>query len=132
MRRVITGLDESGRSTVLLDGPAPVAFLVDESKHLIKIDEISADMTPDPEVGLVHELWRLDDQPSAITADPTAPLTQPGFAPETAHTQWILTQMGSNAYTPMHSTPASTTPSSCPAMSNSVSRTARCTSRPAT
>jgi len=106
MRRVITGLDEHGRSTVLLDGPAPVAFLVDENTQLSKIDEISADMSPDPELGLVHELWRLDDQPSAIAADPTAPLTQPGFAPATAHTQWILTQMGAGAYTPMHSTPS--------------------------
>jgi len=47
MRRVITGLDEHGRSTVLLDGPAPVAFLVDENTQLSKIDEITADPTPD-------------------------------------------------------------------------------------
>jgi len=106
MRRVITGLDENGRSTVRLDGPAPVAFLVDENTQLSKIDEISADMSPDPEHGFVHELWRLNDQPSAGAADPTAALTQPDFAPATAHTQWILTQLGAGAYTPMHSTPS--------------------------
>lgn len=106
MRRVITGLDDNGRSTVLQDGPVPVAFLVDRNTQLSKIDEITPDMAPDPELGFVHELWRLDAQPSAIAADPTAPLTQPGFAPATAHTQWILTQMGAGAYTPMHSTPS--------------------------
>jgi quercetin dioxygenase-like cupin family protein len=106
MRRVITGLDENGRSTVLQDGPAPVAFLVDENTQLSKIDEISADMSPGPDHGFVHEVWRLDDQPSVVAADPTAALTQPDFAPATAHTQWILTEMGPGAYTPMHSTPS--------------------------
>jgi quercetin dioxygenase-like cupin family protein len=83
-----------------------VVFLVDERKQLLKVEHISADMSPDPELGLVHELWRLDDQPSAIAADPTAPLTEAGFAPATAHTQWILTEMGAGAFTPMHSTPS--------------------------
>jgi quercetin dioxygenase-like cupin family protein len=106
MRRVITGLDENGRSTVLHDGPAPVVFAVSDKSQLTKVEDPTADLAPTDRTALVHELWRLNDQPSASGIDPTTALTQPGFDPATAHTQWILTEMGPGSYTPMHSTPS--------------------------
>jgi quercetin dioxygenase-like cupin family protein len=92
MRRVITGLDENGRSTVLHDGPAPVVFAASDKSQLTKVEDPTADLAPTDRTALVHELWRLNDQPSASGIDPTTAL--------------ILTEMGPGSYTPMHSTPS--------------------------
>ena len=105
MRRVITGVDAQGRSTVLSDGPAPVAF---HAGSMLEAKLIEGAAAPSPVPGsqaVVFELWNLDAQPEMLQNDPTVGLTVPDYDTPSAHTKWILTHMGPGLDVPMHSTP---------------------------
>lgn len=105
MRRVITGTDAEGRSTVLSDGPAPVAFHV---CSMLEATLIEGEAAPSPVPGsqaVVFELWNLDAQPRMLSDDPTIGFTTPDFETPTAYTKWILTHMGPGLHVPMHATP---------------------------
>jgi quercetin dioxygenase-like cupin family protein len=105
MRRIVTGVDAQGRSTVIADGVPPVAFRAGPENP-----EPSRLVAAEPfEVGTgeaaVHWLWALGDQPS--TAAPDLDPQQVSFTFNTAagQTEWIITQMGPGSGAPMHCTP---------------------------
>jgi quercetin dioxygenase-like cupin family protein len=108
MRRVVTGISNDGKSTVRSDGPPPTAF------HAWQDDTVGGSMakTDGPWTGspvpaneaVVHQLWALSAAPAAGVADPTVAFDAPDFELPTAATQWILTEMGPNLFTPMHFT----------------------------
>jgi quercetin dioxygenase-like cupin family protein len=107
MRRVITGPGPDGRSTVLSDGPPPVAWRGRVSEagtpELAKQDGATAVVRPGE--GVVYELWGLDDQPRTGIDDPTPAIEQETFDPPPAHTKWIITELGPGGGAPMHFTP---------------------------
>jgi quercetin dioxygenase-like cupin family protein len=107
MRRVITGVDADGRSRVVSDGPAPVAFAPRPDGAgafgLARIDGGTVD--PGAGSSVVNELWALTDDPSATIDDPTLGLESFGVDVPPGQTRWIITQMGPGLTAPMHSTP---------------------------
>ncbi|MGD9791913.1 MAG: hypothetical protein AB7V43_00395 [Acidimicrobiia bacterium] len=105
MRRVITGVDEQGRSTVLSDGPAPVAFHARSMSDASTIDGTSAPSPVRAREAVVFELWNLNAQPEMLQSDPTVGIVAPDYDTPSAHTKWILTHMGPGLEVPMHSTP---------------------------
>ena len=105
MRRIVTGVDEHGKSTVKSDGPARVAFHAGSTLAATTIDGALAPWPVPKAEAVVFELWNLDDQPAALTADPTIGIVEPNYDTPTAHTKWILTHMGPGLDVPMHATP---------------------------
>jgi quercetin dioxygenase-like cupin family protein len=105
VRRIVTGTDSQGRSTVLSDGPAPVAFHAGSSIGATKIDGATAPSPVPASEAVVFELWNLDTQPAMLSEDPTLGLNVPDYDTPSAQTKWILTHMGPNLEVPMHSTP---------------------------
>jgi mannose-6-phosphate isomerase-like protein (cupin superfamily) len=105
MRRIVTGTDVQGRSTVLSDGAAPVAFHAGSSLAATKIDGASAPWPVPASEAVVFELWNLGTQPALASEDPTLPLDAPDYETPTAETKWIITHMGPNLDVPMHATP---------------------------
>ena len=107
MRRVVTGVDESGRSTVMSDSHAPVAFrpgaAATDAFGLVRV--AGGDLAPEPGEGVVTELWALGTEPAVTTVDPTLGLPRFEVDVPAGETKWIITQMGPGAGAPMHSTP---------------------------
>jgi quercetin dioxygenase-like cupin family protein len=105
MRRVITGLDADGRSTVVSDGPPPVAFRATSASGIEKTAASTPPRAVAPGEAVVHELWALDDRPERRTTDPTVGIEQPAYDPPPATTKWIITEMGPHLDAAMHETP---------------------------
>jgi quercetin dioxygenase-like cupin family protein len=105
MRRVVTGLGADGRSTVMSDGPPPVAFHATSATGMARVGGRWAGRPVAPGEAVVHELWALDDQPSRLAKDPTVALDRPAYDPAPATTKWIITEMGPGLRAPMHETP---------------------------
>jgi mannose-6-phosphate isomerase-like protein (cupin superfamily) len=105
MRRVVTGVDDDGRSSVVSDSHAPVAFgpRADGQYGLARIDGGTVD--PPRGGSVVNEVWSLGREPSVTDVDPTVGLD--AFSADVApgETKWIITQMGPDLDAPMHSTP---------------------------
>jgi quercetin dioxygenase-like cupin family protein len=107
MRRVVTGVGTDGRSTVLSDGHAPVAFAPrDDGSGAFGLARVEGGAV-DPGTGssIVNELWALTDDPSVTTIDPTLDLESFEVDVPAGQTKWIITQMGPGLAAPMHSTP---------------------------
>jgi quercetin dioxygenase-like cupin family protein len=105
MRRVITGLGADGRSTVLSDGPAPVAFHAASPTGVAKVGGRWAGDKVGSGEAVVHELWALEDRPGRRQDDPTTVIDRPAYDPAPGATKWILTEMGPDLGAPMHATP---------------------------
>jgi len=105
MRRVITGLGSDGRSTVLSDGPPPVAFHATSPAGVAKVGGLWGGTQVGAGEAIVHELWALDDRPVRLQEDPTAAIGTAAYDPAPAATKWILTEMGPGLEAPMHETP---------------------------
>ena len=107
MRRVVTGFDADGRSTVISDGHAPVQFVSgaggDDRFGLVR--RAGSDAPAEPGQGVVNELWSLGTEPAITTDDPTLDLQSFIVEVPPGETKWIITQMGPGAGAPMHSTP---------------------------
>jgi len=105
MRRVITGLGADGRSTVLSDGPPPVAFHAGSPAGVAQVGGRWTGDELGPGEAIVHELWALEDRPARLHNDPTVAIARPAYEPAPAATKWILTEMGPALEAPMHETP---------------------------
>ncbi len=106
MRRVVTGFDADGRSVVVSDGDAPVAFRGDRiDAPLRRVAGGSPEATPGPGQAVVSELWCLDAEPALLSADPTVSIDTASFDVAPAGTKWIITEMGAGLEAPMHDTP---------------------------
>jgi len=107
MRRVVTGFDAEGRSTVVADGHAPVQFAPgpggDDRFGLARREGGAAHAEPGQ--GVINELWSLGTEPAITTDDPTLDLESFIVDVPAGETKWIITQMGPGAGAPMHSTP---------------------------
>jgi quercetin dioxygenase-like cupin family protein len=104
MRRVITGVDDAGRSTVRSDGPPPVAFHATPTTFPVKVDGSPTAGDVPPGEAVVHQLWALGAEPEAGRADPTLAMEQPDFETPAGETSWIVTEMGPNLEVAMHHT----------------------------
>jgi len=105
MRRIVTGVGPDGRSTVVFDGVPPVAFRGGSGSTETELVTDGGPGDPAPKTAVVHELWSLGTEPSVTTDDPTATLTAASWDVPPGETKWIITQMGPDLFTPMHSTP---------------------------
>jgi quercetin dioxygenase-like cupin family protein len=107
MRRVVTGFDAEGRSTVLSDGHAPVQFAPgaggDDRFGLVR--RAGSEAPAGPGQGVVNELWSLGSDPAVASDDPTLELQSFLVDVPAGGTKWIITQMGAGAGAPLHSTP---------------------------
>ncbi len=107
MRRVVTGVGADGRSTVVSDAHAPVAFTPGAVESggfgLARVDGGTVD--PGAGSSVVNELWSLTDDPAVTTDDPTAGLQSFSVDVPAGGTRWIITQMGPGLDALMHSTP---------------------------
>ena len=77
MRRVVTGVDDDGRSTVVSDGHAPAMFVTggeDSPFGLVRTE--GAACSPAGGAAAVSELWALGTDPGVVTDDPTATVKQ--------------------------------------------------------
>src|SRR5947209_8412353 len=97
LRRVVTGLDAEGRSTVLEDGEPPVAF---QGPGMARIDG-----PPLPHRGVVYQLWALGARPQRNIPDPTTNMTAAQFHTPAGETSWIITRMPAGTGAPLHDTP---------------------------
>ncbi|RKT55629.1 cupin domain-containing protein [Saccharothrix australiensis] len=107
MRRVVTGLDENGRSTVVEDGPPRAVFHIsgEDADHLV-IEALPdvPDRLP-PRQTAVAELWATAHAPAERTApDLTAGLeTFRSVLPGTGFT-WRFTRWGRDVESGFHTT----------------------------
>ena len=99
MRRVVTGIDAEGRSTVLDDSSPPVAFQAGPA-GMVRIDG-----EPSPDRSVVYQLWSLGASPQRGGPDPTTAMTVAEFHTPPGETSWIITHMAPGAGAPMHDTP---------------------------
>jgi hypothetical protein len=104
VRRVITGVDAEGRSTVLADGPELVAFHATTMADMTKVAGADAPYPVAEAQAVVHELWSIGAQPKVGADDPTAAIVDETWVVPAGETKWILTHMGPNLFTPMHAT----------------------------
>ena len=108
MRRVVTGTRPDGRSTIVYDGHAPVAFTLDPEADnpfgLSRMDgaEASSGQT---DGSFVHELWALTADPTVAIVDPTLELQSFIVDIPAGATKWIITRIGPGGDAPMHATP---------------------------
>jgi quercetin dioxygenase-like cupin family protein len=105
MRRIVTGIDADGRSTVFLDGTPPVGYRGGSGSTQPELITDGRHEATEPGTAVVHELWALGTQPSVTTDDPTVSLTEASWDVPPGETKWIITHMGPDLFTPMHSTP---------------------------
>jgi quercetin dioxygenase-like cupin family protein len=103
MRRVVTGVDGDGRSTVLEDGPPPTAFAATSITEIARVADPAAVTVGDGQA-LVHQLWAAGTAPLRNEADPTTAMEHPEFDTPAGATSWIITDMGPHLFTPMHDT----------------------------
>jgi quercetin dioxygenase-like cupin family protein len=102
MRRVVTGLDANGRSTVVEDGPPPVAFEAASSTEIVRRPDVRL---PLPEgYSVIHQLWCASTTVRRNEVDPTTTLQVPNFDTPSGATSWILTELAPGASAPMHDT----------------------------
>jgi len=107
MRRVVTGVGLEGRSTVISDGHAPVAFAPAAAgggvSGLARVEDPGE--FPRGAGACVHQLWSLPAEPALTNQDPTLELQAfiDHIAPST--TKWIITQFEPGFGAPMHATP---------------------------
>ena len=107
MRRVVTGVDGAGRSTVVSDGHAPVMFVAGgEDTPFGLVRAAGAAFAPTGGEAAVSELWALGTDPGVVTDDPTAVLQQFLVDIPAGETKWLITQLGPGAGAPMHATPS--------------------------
>jgi quercetin dioxygenase-like cupin family protein len=104
MRRVVTGVDADGRSTVVADGQPPVAFHATPTAALTKVAGGWRAGPVSPGEAVVHQLWAADPEPALGAADPTLAMEEPDFETPAGATSWILTELGPGAGAPMHHT----------------------------
>ena len=105
MRRVVTGVGPDGRSRVMSDGGAPVAF-GSGGTGAFGSAPIPGDTTASgPNSSVVHELWSLGADPSVTVEDPTSALESFVVDIAPGATKWIITEMGPGTFGAMHSTP---------------------------
>lgn len=107
MRRIITGVDAEGRSTVISDGHPPVQFATadDADDRFGVIRRPGSDVEVSPGQAVVNEIWALGTVPSAASDDPTVDLQSFVVDVPAGETKWIVTQMGPGAGSPIHFTP---------------------------
>ncbi len=105
VRRVVTGFDADGRSVVVSDGDAPVAFMGDQVGALRRVAGGSPEARPGPGQAVVNELWGLGAQPTMLAHDPTLAIEVASFDVAHAATKWIITEMGPGLEAAMHDTP---------------------------
>jgi quercetin dioxygenase-like cupin family protein len=113
MRRVVTGFDADGRSTVISDGHAPVMFvsgvtdlIEDVHDRFGLVRREGETFAPGHEQAAVTELWALGTDPGVVSDDPTVALQQFVVDIPAGATKWLITQMGPGAGAPMHATPS--------------------------
>jgi quercetin dioxygenase-like cupin family protein len=104
MRRIVTGADASGRSTVLTDGPPPTAFHSTESSAATTRAGPWTAASVAPREAVVHQLWATGPDVAKGAADPTPAMGAPEFDTPTGATSWIVTEMGPHLEVPMHHT----------------------------
>lgn len=102
MRRVVTGVDDQGRSTVLEDGPPPVAFGASPDAPTSLGRTEGSGVAPGR--AIVHQIWLNGPLPASGTPDPTLGLEAPDFDTPAGATSWIVTEMGPNLEPYMHHT----------------------------
>jgi quercetin dioxygenase-like cupin family protein len=107
MRRVVTGFDGDGRSTVLSDGHAPVRWTPStDGSGPFGLERARGEPSGvGDRSSEISELWNLDDRPQVTADDPTLGLSHFEVDVPAAHTKWIITRMGPGAGAPMHATP---------------------------
>jgi quercetin dioxygenase-like cupin family protein len=105
MRRVITGHDAQGRSTVLSDGAPPTVFRATSTTSLDKVAPEPLVSPPPAGEGFVHELWALDNEPVKGSQDPTPAIAAAVFDAPPGATKWIITELGPGVGAAMHHTP---------------------------
>ena len=105
MRRVVTGVDDDGRSTIVSDGAPPVVFLGRSGSIVPELMAPGAADDP-PGAGEAHvaELWALARDPVVTTEDPTAGMTQPTWTVPPGATRWLISRMGPGLAVPGHRT----------------------------
>jgi quercetin dioxygenase-like cupin family protein len=104
LRRVITGIDASGRSTVLADGPPPVAFHAGDAGAPARTPAPWTAASVPTRQAVVHQLWAIGPNPAKGEADPTPAMTEPDFETPAGATSWIVTEMGPLLEVAMHHT----------------------------
>jgi quercetin dioxygenase-like cupin family protein len=103
---VVTGIGADGRSKVVSDGHAPVAFAPSRDHAGSGLARIAGGtVDPGARSSVVNELWALGGDPSVTTDDPTVDLDAFSADVAAGETKWIITQMGPGLSAPMHSTP---------------------------
>jgi quercetin dioxygenase-like cupin family protein len=104
MRRIVTGIDDEGRSTVLADGAVPTAFHAGPTSMLARTDGPWGGGRVAPGEAVVHQLWASEPHPVLGRHDPTLTMEMPDFETPPGATSWILTELGPGAGAPMHLT----------------------------
>ena len=104
MRRVVTGVDPQGSSTVLSDGSPPTAFHATPTSPPAKVTRIPDEGSVSPGEAIVHQLWRTDPETAPGGSDPTVVMDTPEFETPSGATSWIVTEMGPGLEVPKHST----------------------------
>lgn len=102
-RRVIAGLREDGRSTVVADGQPHLGLHASSAGSLTRFDRPWNRGDPQPGESLVHEIWAEQAMPTARTDGGPAVETV-GFDVAPGATKWIITHMGAATQAPMHQT----------------------------
>ena len=105
MRKVVTGVGPDGRSTVFFDGTPPVGYRGGSGSSQPQLIGDGSHEATEPGTAVVHELWALGREPSVTTDDPTLSLREASWDVPAGETKWIITQMGPDLFTPLHSTP---------------------------
>lgn len=105
MRKIVTGVDADGRSTVFFDGAPAIAYRGGSGSTQPQLVTNGAHEAVAAGTAVVHELWSLDGDPAVTTDDPTLSLTEASWDVPPGETKWIITEMGPGLSTPMHKTP---------------------------